>query len=1182
MRFLELYLKAFGPFSERAPIQFPDVGGPGLCVIYGSNEAGKSTALRAIRGLLYGIPTKTPDDFVHRYADLRIGARLRFDDGEELAVMRHKKTKDSLYSYDDLEVLRSERLERLVETVPESLFGRFYGLDHPGLREGSAALLQDDGEVGRALFGAGLGVSNLHGVLDGLERDAVALFAARASKPRLNANLAEWSKTQKEISQASLDPKAWAELDRQVRACEARVDEIARQISDGRRDLSRLERLKRSLPALARRSAARLRLEELGSTPSLPLDFSEGLTTARADRRSADEGRRRAEAKIERETAARASLSLAPELLAEQERIELLHQRVSGVAEAVEQLPRRQSKLAALDAEIEALLLSARSSLTAERLALIRGAVAQTSTVRALANEGVKCEERLSKAREEAADADILWGRLRSELAGDRVPADEIDSMLADPRALRVALGRSLKLGSLDDRIAEEQRDHEAIDFEVERRGRALGLAVEAAVDIDSASFPGHELIESMAESFSAGNRRRAAIGDEALKIRSERRLVEEALARHQSSGAVPQLSDLEEQRAERDRTWRSLRRGVIDADVRAEAVSVPGETSPRELADRFERDSARADLIGDRLRIDAERVAEYAALVAKAARLDLDLADLQEREKLLVAEGLALEARWSEIWSSTGVKAGIPEEMRGWRRGFDELIGFCGQRREAAMSIERCTCERSDGIRSIRAALEQTPGWAGFEAARLDEWVAHAEWVLGRLEEAAETRRRDVESARLAEQRAAESGERVRRADATMSEWRGEWGEALSRLDLPPDTRPARALERLDELGRLLERLRERGELDDRVAKMGVDIRSFEDEVRELVGLCAAELVDYPSGPAVKRLQRMLGDALKQQALFGKCTDAIREATEELEDAAARMRASDDAIVALCGLAGVAEEADLDDALRFWRAVEETQATFRQAEAELANLAEGRSIAELEAETTDSDSDLLAAQITSLEERLLQRTRDEKRAIEELRSLRDALEAMDGSGRVAELAEVAESKLTEIRRDVDRYVELRMAKQILQDQIERYRNQNQAPLLTRAGEIFGALTLGAYPKIESDMDGTGSEIRLMAVAAGIDGKSARVPVGGLSAGTRDQLFLAIRLASLEEAMRRGESMPLIADDILIEFDDARSRATLEVLAEMGRKNQILLFSHHLHVAEIARDLNGKAAVIDL
>ena len=83
-----------------------------------------------------------------------------------------------------------------------------------------------------------------------------------------------------------------------------------------------------------------------------------------------------------------------------------------------------------------------------------------------------------------------------------------------------------------------------------------------------------------------------------------------------------------------------------------------------------------------------------------------------------------------------------------------------------------------------------------------------------------------------------------------------------------------------------------------------------------------------------------------------------------------------------------------------------------------------------------------------------------------------------------------------------------------------------------------------------------------------------RVRVEGLSEGARDQLFLALRLALLER--RAGEPLPFVGDDILASFDDARTRCTLSLLAEFGKARQVILFTHHRHVADLAREAGAE------
>jgi uncharacterized protein YhaN len=91
---------------------------------------------------------------------------------------------------------------------------------------------------------------------------------------------------------------------------------------------------------------------------------------------------------------------------------------------------------------------------------------------------------------------------------------------------------------------------------------------------------------------------------------------------------------------------------------------------------------------------------------------------------------------------------------------------------------------------------------------------------------------------------------------------------------------------------------------------------------------------------------------------------------------------------------------------------------------------------------------------------------------------------------------------------------------------------------------------------------------QLFIVALRPDGSDC--PADRLSEGTRDQLYLALRLAAIESYAARAEPLPFIADDLLVNFDDRRARAALRVLAEFGAVTQTILFTHHHHIVELA------------
>ncbi|KHJ63590.1 ATP-binding protein, partial [Burkholderia glumae] len=169
--------------------------------------------------------------------------------------------------------------------------------------------------------------------------------------------------------------------------------------------------------------------------------------------------------------------------------------------------------------------------------------------------------------------------------------------------------------------------------------------------------------------------------------------------------------------------------------------------------------------------------------------------------------------------------------------------------------------------------------------------------------------------------------------------------------------------------------------------------------------------------------------------------------------------------------------------------------------------------------------------------------------------------------------AAIAEAKrqeaLAAMGDTAEQYLEAATASRLLRWAIERYREQRQGPMLSRASEIFAGLTLGDFSRLVVDTERQPPELS----ARRANGRP--VAVGGLSEGTRDQLFLALRIAALELQLGNKAALPFVADDLFINFDDARSKAGLAALRELSTRTQVLFLTHHAHLLPLVEEVFG-------
>jgi uncharacterized protein YhaN len=327
-----------------------------------------------------------------------------------------------------------------------------------------------------------------------------------------------------------------------------------------------------------------------------------------------------------------------------------------------------------------------------------------------------------------------------------------------------------------------------------------------------------------------------------------------------------------------------------------------------------------------------------------------------------------------------------------------------------------------------------------------------------------------------------------------------------------------------------------------------------------------APDLVGSASADAVVDLHaRLLRDLNTARIHEEKEKDAAeaRGRLSALQSEAAGVEARIQALRAEAGCETAAGMAERIERAARRRTVEKER---QDAERALAEVAGACTLEELEVQAAELPQDRIPGMIEELEREIgaASARRDlaltEKdafsRKIAELASRADAVAA-------AADVEAAEAELRDLS---EQFMRLTMAAQILRQSVEEHGRREQGPMLGRSSAIFAQLTRNSFDGLQLDVDAENS------VLVGVRPGGKTVPLEGMSDGTRDQLYLALRVASLELYFERQPPVPIILDDLLVHFDERRARGALEVLADLARKTQVLLFTHHLHVVELARE----------
>jgi len=1178
MKLCRLDLMAFGHFSGTSLNL--GRGQYGVDLIYGPNEAGKSTTLRAVQHLLFGFPARTADSFLHPYDRLRIGGLIERSDRTRVEFIRRKGNTKTLRAADDAKVLDDSVLQTLLGGIDEAAFATRFGLDGDELRRGGQAVVDGGGDLGELLFAAAAGAAGLHATKARIDEDANALYLPRGRR-QINQLLTELSDVRKRIRDAILPGDTWEAQQRAVEDARRQAEVTQRELLEQRAELQRLCRHRDAHPLLLDRQRVLRLLEPLAETPRLRAGFRDDRLAARQriDTLSpALESHRR---QAERLRADLDTMRVPTALLQRTETIRQLQSELSSRREQRQQLPVWRAERDALTAQVERVTAElSRYVVTSGPGAAAPGQTVLSRPERRRLQELITQHAALKQQRE---TADRQLARSRDELAG----MDDQQPAAAPPGTVQLeqAVRRAREVGSIDATITEMQSDLNDRTRQWQILLGGLALWKGSVEDLERLPVPVSAVIDqheaALAELDVTLRRCREALA----RLDGQITETDQRLEKLRGEQDVPTEDELRRSREVRDIGWRLIR-PIVRGDARdaqAEAEWLGQAGAGGDLVNAMDTVIRQSDDMADRLRREAGRVAEHAELIAARRRCCAERDQLRDEESAALRRRETLLEEWRRQWQPCGLEPQSAAVMREWLSRRAQVLQVWSECRGIAGRLERLTAQRDELRGRLRIELQRLDcGDASATSSPSSADEAAPDTPLARLLQLCEDRlcvlavgqSRHEQFQRDRQRLLRDVQEQQARTDeaaAAQQAWTAEWHALMTRAGLAPDITCVEATAVLELLDEQSGTVCHQVEFDARIATAQQQLSEFEQRTRTLL----ADLDDdADSLPDASDPFRIL-EELTVRLTAGQQTQARREKLEEaLEREQQQVLETDEAIAAcrnslqsLCAEARCESEEQLperEEASEQQRRLTEER---DHLERQLERLAEGAPlsdfIAAVSAESpveVESRIDELHRSTTSLEERLTVLNQQVGRE-------QNQLDLMDGQSVAAVAREDEEQLLARLRDNAEQYARLKLASALLTRTMERFREKHQGPVLERASTLFRDLTLGSFTGLRADYDDNGKP-----VISGIRGdtEQTRVPVSGMSEGTCDQLYLALRLASLEAHVRTQEPIPFLIDDLLIRFDDDRSRAALKVLGELSRHTQVIIFTHHEHLLELA------------
>jgi uncharacterized protein YhaN len=387
----------------------------------------------------------------------------------------------------------------------------------------------------------------------------------------------------------------------------------------------------------------------------------------------------------------------------------------------------------------------------------------------------------------------------------------------------------------------------------------------------------------------------------------------------------------------------------------------------------------------------------------------------------------------------------------------------------------------------------------------------------------------------------------------------------------------PSEAQELVRALDEAIGRREEIDNLERRISGIDADRMAFTTEVQALCESLAPELSDLEPEVAATAIHAKLSEQVSKEERITTLVDQREMSVQSVADAQGEITAAEASIEALLRAAGTEEVDRLPEIERRSDRARALRGEIESLERQVVEAGEDE-FASLVADVEGFDRDAGAAKLEELNDQVQQLAAERDSIRDEIVTRRRDLEALESDPEAVRAREDIEMARSRLEAAALAYARARLAGLSVRRAMERYRREHQSPMLDRAKELFRRFTLSTFRDLYVDVEDGGR-----AVLIGRQYDEALRQVDQMSKGTREQLFLALRIAAIERYVETAGPVPVIFDDVFSESDETRSERIFEALGELAQTTQVIVLTHHHHLIDVAgRALGDRLAVQEL